>query len=418
MTRIMEVAATKIQSVVRGYLTRTKLGRQQRPLLGQEGNVITGDKVRASRKSSCSYSKDFRQSKCSGGQATPETDHPAKQKGSNLPAVETKLASVKKEEKGLTSKLSFPLRSAASEYGPYNSVSGQRRSKALPTSIMRGARKKTPRNLELPGLYELGISQPRLPGSLEDCEDSDSGTDITEGVRPLVTEVLHQSGSVVTAVITAGVHSHQTQEESDAECRKQWDFSPSSVKESHPTEFQQSCSQIVSDGKKIGRLYFNADNNGEDSPSDLYCQKGNTFSICRNLTKKESDYQEASKNDHAKSLNETLSLKDNTKLYIKERTHVHKENKFISSEGINDRNADPRNTARIQNDRRVLSEEAVKQAEQKWRNKLATVTIQRVQPLGSSRSEVKPLSRSSPSQSTGGSEAAASSIKSKEVSAQ
>ncbi|KAK8390836.1 hypothetical protein O3P69_010508 [Scylla paramamosain] len=78
---------------------------------------------------------------------------------------------------------------------------------------MRGARKKTPRNLELPGLCELGISQPRLPGPLEDCEDSDSGTDITEGVRPLVTEVLHQSGSVATAVITVGVHSHQTQED-------------------------------------------------------------------------------------------------------------------------------------------------------------------------------------------------------------
>ncbi|XP_063881329.1 inversin-like isoform X2 [Scylla paramamosain] len=420
VTRIMEVAATKIQSVMRGYLTRKKLGRQQRPLLDQEG-----DKMRGSRKSPSSHSKDFSPNKCSGSQAAPETDHPGKQKGSDLPAtpaVETKLASLKKEEKGLTSKLSFPLRSTASEYGPYNSVSGQRRSKALPTSIMRGARKKTPRNLELPGLCELGISQPRLPGPLEDCEDSDSGTDITEGVRPLVTEVLHQSGSVATAVITVGVHSHQTQEESDLECRKQWDFSPSSVKGSHATELQQSCSQTVSDGKKIGRLCFNTDNNEDDSSSDLYCQKEDTFSICKNQTKKESDYQETFKNDHAKSFNETLSLKDNTKLYIKERKHVLKENKFISPEGVNDRNADPRNTARIQNERRVLSEEAVKEAEQKWRNKLATVTIQRVQPPGSSRSKVSSYSivkphSPTPLQSPAGIEADAISTKPKEVGA-
>ncbi|KAK8390633.1 hypothetical protein O3P69_010377 [Scylla paramamosain] len=82
----------------------------------------------------------------------------------------------------------------------------------------------------------------------------------------------------------------------------------------------------------------------------------------------------------------------------------------------------PRNTARIQNERRVLSEEAVKEAEQKWRNKLATVTIQRVQPPGSSRSKVSSYSIVKPHsptslQSPAGIEADAISTKPKEVSA-
>ncbi|XP_045115267.1 inversin-like isoform X2 [Portunus trituberculatus] len=419
VTRIMEVAAIKIQSVVRGYLTRGKLGRKQRLLLHQKGNVTSGDRIRGSRKSPSSHSKDFSPNKCSRGQATPETGHSGKQKDLPVtPAVETKLASLKKEEKGLAYKLSFPLHSSTSECGPYNSVSGQRRSKALSTSIMRGARKKTPRNLELPGPYKLGISQPRLPGPLEDCEDSDLEIDITEGIRPFVTEVLHQSGSVATAIITAGVHPHQTQE-SDIDCRKQWDSSPLSVKENHATELQQNCSQTVSDGKKIARLCFDTVNNkDDDSSSDLYCQKEDTFSICKNQTEKESD-QEIFK-DHAKSFDEMLSLKDNTKLYIKERKHVLRENKFISPESINDRKADFRNTIRVQNERRVFSEEAVKQAGQKWRNKLATVTIQRVQPPSSTKSKVsscntvKPHSLT-PLQSPGGSNAISN--ETKEVSA-
>lgn len=43
------------------------------------------------------------------------------------------------------------------ESNPYNSVSGQRKSKGLASSIMRGARKKTVRNLELPDPGELGL---------------------------------------------------------------------------------------------------------------------------------------------------------------------------------------------------------------------------------------------------------------------
>ncbi|KAG7154632.1 Inversin-like [Homarus americanus] len=67
------------------------------------------------------------------------------------------------EEVGMDSKIIYPaqhlIRGSPTDSSPYNSVSGQRRSKVLASSIMRGARKKTLRNLELPELIELGIGQ-------------------------------------------------------------------------------------------------------------------------------------------------------------------------------------------------------------------------------------------------------------------
>lgn len=61
----------------------------------------------------------------------------------------------------ISSPVPHHIQITSSECNPYNSISGQRRSKGLASSIKRGARKKTLRNLELPGLGELGISQMR-----------------------------------------------------------------------------------------------------------------------------------------------------------------------------------------------------------------------------------------------------------------
>ena len=62
------------------------------------GSVITDNKIRGLRKSSSTNSKDISPNKCSGDEAARETDHPGKQKGSNLPAtVGAKLPSLKKE---------------------------------------------------------------------------------------------------------------------------------------------------------------------------------------------------------------------------------------------------------------------------------------------------------------------------------
>ncbi|KAG0711661.1 Inversin [Chionoecetes opilio] len=166
VTRIMEVAATKLQAAVRGYLTRGKIGKQKRFSMDQEGKQSTDVKVSVSGNSLSITNIDFSPCKSTVGQTSLEAGRQREDSDAQaVTAVEAFDVHGKREEKGPTSKLSLVLPSATSEHGPYSSVSGQRRSKALPLSIMREARKKTLRYLELPGLCELGISQPRPPAS-------------------------------------------------------------------------------------------------------------------------------------------------------------------------------------------------------------------------------------------------------------
>ncbi|XP_050691115.1 inversin-like [Eriocheir sinensis] len=391
VTEIMEVAATRIQAAVRGHLARSKL-KMQHGLQGNlEGKTYKDENARVSRKPFSDLSIDTSSNKLSCSETVFEGIHTSKQTKNSAPPVITAVDAGNREERGLASKPNLAMWSAASapDHGPYNSVSGQRRSKALPASIMRGAGKKTLRNLELPGLIELGIKQPRLHRSSEYSEDSDSGTDTIEEPRPLVADILQQSSSIATAVVTAGGNFHHTHEEDKPNviCGKQSYFNLS-VKTNTEIEVQQEKnSESISDAEKIMRNYCKADGYEDEENSSLssFLSKSHLISFTENQIKQENNYQEKLKD----SLKDSSSgMKDNKNKRVKIKKGKQTLEEKNSSQCTNDEIMGPKNIGRLVGERRVLSEEAVKQAERKWKNKLATVTLQRMQGADGSKSEV------------------------------
>lgn len=142
---------------------------------------------------------------------------------------------------------------------------------------------------------------------------------------------MQQSGSIAAAVVTAGVHPHQTQDSSDIDCRKQWNLNLS-VKTSQAIELQQSHPQIFSDGEKIDQVYFREYNSKDDNDSlNSYWHKEHRISSSENQMRKENSYQEKSQGCHGKSNN------DDFRLNIKDRKFVLKEKNSASPDSTDEK---------------------------------------------------------------------------------
>lgn len=171
----------------------------------------------------------------------------------------------------------------------------------------------------------------------EYSEDSDSGTDTIEEPRPLVANILQQSNSIATAVVTAGGNFHHPHEEDkpDVMCGKQSYFNLS-VKTNTETEVQQeNNSESISNADKLMRNYCKPDGYEDEeysSPSS-YWSKSHLISSTENQIKQENNYQEKLK-DSLKGSSSGMKDDENKRVKIKKGKQILEKNS--SSQCTND----------------------------------------------------------------------------------
>lgn len=170
----------------------------------------------------------------------------------------------------------------------------------------------------------------------EYSEDSDSGTDIIEESRPLVAEILQQSGSIATTDVTSGGNfQHLCMEDKSNMIYGKQSYCDLSVKAGTETEKQEKFSESVSDVKKVMRNYCKPDaNEDEMSSQSSYLSKSHLISSTENKIKQENYYQEKFKDGHASSSSEMKGNKDN-RVNIEKKKQVLEE-KMSSSQCTND----------------------------------------------------------------------------------
>ncbi|XP_045598004.2 inversin isoform X1 [Procambarus clarkii] len=421
VTRIMDFAATRIQAVVRGYLTRKHF-----LLLRKSCTKISDSGLGIASGFFLSLVRERKQQTIVQSVQSKEAHYDLLENSSVL-SIETKdthrnfekeEVSLAKDDLEINSPMYHHPRGTLSEFSPYNSVSGQRRSKALASSIMRGARKKTLRNLELPGLNELGLNQMRPEEIPTDGKFSDSEEDNNavlaypvQGPSSTLAQALQLSSSIATAVVTAGIakskhelnisedrHKVRVQSTPDdrilcmenSECEKT--KCTTEIKEAHMLKEISKTSVRDSNSEGLMQDFYKwAENESGNKHLPSKCNKDENHSPCTKkseLTKIEDNRQLDLVDNSTFTLNESWDDLENIMFQKLDRKQMLEARAARSLNIATRQGVDKRNSAAQHIDRRVLSAEARKLAEEKWNNKLASLTLQTVQRPQSSKSRL------------------------------
>nr|XP_053654656.1 poly [ADP-ribose] polymerase tankyrase-2-like [Cherax quadricarinatus] len=419
VTRIMEFAATKIQAVVRSYLTR------KRYRLKKSGTNVSDNGN--TRNSSNSLVMEIKQTPSTKPIAIAEKASLCHLKGSSLLNSDTKDAQgvLEKQEISLAGKetktsslMHHHLRGTLSDSSPYNSVSGQRRSKVLASSIMRGARKKTLRNLELPGLSELGLNQmePKELPPVEKTSDSEEDSCAVLAHPPQcsslkVAEALKHYTNIAAAIATAGVakpncaqnigeeinimklenrHSDKILTTESSESKTSNDTCNT---QSRDSQFLKKISDtVVTNNSENVIKYLHELYEYENGNTDLIKYDRDDHSDCTKYSAMDRLYENAEnsfENDSVPALNLLYDneFEDDMLQRINRRQIL--EDKAARSLSIAEKQGVGwRTSAGRLNDRYIISAETRKRAEERWNNKLASLTLQGVQQPNSSKSGV------------------------------
>ncbi|XP_042207010.1 inversin-like isoform X2 [Homarus americanus] len=328
------------------------------------------------------------------------------------------------EEVGMDSKIIYPaqhlIRGSPTDSSPYNSVSGQRRSKVLASSIMRGARKKTLRNLELPELIELGIGQMKPAKISADADDSDSEdryavlSSAVHSSSFVMAQVLQHSSNIASSVAPAGVAKptqdlNNTSEESDKV----------NIQRSHECDDDdghsnsKGCENEITNGRTQNQKVQPVTNlddvttrkNNENVMRNAQEWDGNRETCSSNIHNKERLHPTSARHIEAMKLNEKLKEEfyddcideennpcDDTEsgriLHRMDRRQILQEKAAKALSIAEKQDLDQGNFALRQKERQILSADTRKHAEEKWNNKLASLTLQTVSRPHSSKAVV------------------------------
>ncbi|XP_071550393.1 uncharacterized protein [Panulirus ornatus] len=417
VTRIMNVAATRLQAVVRGFLARKHFTALKKSWNNQRG-IDNPDEACRTASFFHSFCKDMRQQISSPQSIAAEgIGHnyvcESSVKNSTIKDVCRKLD--KEILLGSDSKVCSPVphqvQGTLCECNLYNSISGQRRSKALASHIKRGARRKTLRNLELPGLGELGISQMKAEEMSEDGEGSDTEyhyTPLTHAVQDsslALAQALQYSGNVASIVVTAGISISQQDmcvTDNDHLSKRKTPEEGNKSQNRKSTECQRTEYDVQN---QVGQVQFqkNEIKNTAEECKDVVtdaCEsnesgKGNAYLPNRNCKEKSyaaSSVKSEKKHDTAK---DSEDFKDypavplsylhnvNREKYLEpnmlERRRVHQEKSDKSLRTAGKLYVSQKYMAVRQSDKTTMTAETRKLAEERWNNKLASLTLQTVQ---------------------------------------
>ncbi|XP_037791685.1 inversin-like isoform X5 [Penaeus monodon] len=383
VTRIMEIAATKIQAGFRGYLVRRYV-EQHRLHLNIEnskknGNILvdefeenlidadSGFIEEAAMKTEQQQRLTLRE------QATNDSSAPTEE-----------LQEDSKEGDGQNGLLDKALRATSSgtantqqklkvsfyESNPYNSVSGQRKSKGLASSIMRGARKKTVRNLELPDPGELGLDNQLIESDQNFAEDeaSESEDDYAfmtraiKGPSLVLAQALHMPGIIASAVLTVGNNQNQ-------ETRNQAsDNNNQKVIENKNSENMQ---------EKNNDLQTSSNNLSKRNVGDVDCQ---VYSSKQTRLKSGKDFKRKGvfkerPSENLQDFDYDSEFSNMLRQQKIEKMRILTENSEAAVETVNVEAGYTNTSALRSKQNHILSADARKQAEQKWKEKLASLTI-------------------------------------------
>ncbi|XP_042207012.1 uncharacterized protein LOC121855904 isoform X4 [Homarus americanus] len=426
VTRIMEIAATRIQALMRGYIIRKHFRLFRGSSRSHSGKNFSDKTLGVGSSFVDSLMSETKHWSSSIQSETSDSATYCHVKGSPLVNSDNSdtCGNLENEEVGMDSKIIYPaqhlIRGSPTDSSPYNSVSGQRRSKVLASSIMRGARKKTLRNLELPELIELGIGQMKPAKISADADDSDSEdryavlSSAVHSSSFVMAQVLQHSSNIASSVAPAGVAKptqdlNNTSEESDKV----------NIQRSHECDDDdghsnsKGCENEITNGRTQNQKVQPVTNlddvttrkNNENVMRNAQEWDGNRETCSSNIHNKERLHPTSARHIEAMKLNEKLKEEfyddcideennpcDDTEsgriLHRMDRRQILQEKAAKALSIAEKQDLDQGNFALRQKERQILSADTRKHAEEKWNNKLASLTLQTVSRPHSSKAVV------------------------------
>lgn len=377
VTRIMEIAATKIQAGFRGYLVRRYLEQQQLHLNIEnsrkrndesEENLIDADSGFIEE---AAFKTEQQQRATSREQATNDSITPTEELEEDSKENDGQNVLLDKAARATcsgTANTNQKLKVSFYESNPYNSVSGQRKSKGLASSIMRGARKKTVRNLELPDPGELGLDNQLTESDQNFAEDeaSESEDDYAfmtraiKGPSLVLAQALHMPGIIASAVLTVGDKQiPKTQDQAS-------DNNNQEVKGNKNSKNMQ---------EKNTDCQTSSDNFNERDGGD--CQ---AYSLKHTRLKPGKDFKrngvfKERPNENLQEFDCDSEFSSMLREQKIEKRRILTENSEAAMETVNVEAGYANTSALRSKQNLILSADARKRAEQKWNEKLASLTI-------------------------------------------
>ncbi|XP_068244426.1 inversin-like [Palaemon carinicauda] len=392
VTKIRDIAASKTQSIIRGFLARRDYKKLKSLKDNESISLSSVEEVTSSQVDSKQVTSTFVESvvQAVGHQSSELESKKISESKDDLivPSDFLNVSDVKSKEKILTinedsendsdgnstkdsekaavSKLlgeSFTEKMVSSHgLSPSRSISHSRRSKGIASNIKLRARKKTVRDLKLPDPGELGIEVIETDAvGTNNQSDEDDDPSLNKAIKASsvrMGQALQYPRNLASFLVTAnvGISSNSNKNfEEESHCnhfegnKTKGHNEIHSVRENVTAEASGDVT-LLNEYGKINTKSFNPDNDTKTSASWKSSHNKNTeiFSHCEEQSK------QLDKDERRKLLEE---------MSFKAMGVVHKETNTA------------KNLVRPLN-RQVLSPDARKQAEEKWNNKLASLTLQ------------------------------------------
>ncbi|KAK4319515.1 hypothetical protein Pmani_009553 [Petrolisthes manimaculis] len=210
VTKIMEVAATKLQALVRGYIVR-----KNRQMMRSRINQRDEESFEITSKKSESLVKESDEQLLHS--VSQESLHTESWVDRQLMESVSSFKCINNTNSNLNQKMEEEEDELRASPSPVLlRRAGQRRSKGLASSIMKGPRKKTLRNLDLPNPGELGIAQP-LDHHTTGIDNDIVPESLTKETSLAIAGMLKRSGNIAAAVLSIKDENETTRTKSSDE---------------------------------------------------------------------------------------------------------------------------------------------------------------------------------------------------------